>query len=740
MSDRLDARGVPVDPVTFEVIRHRLWTINDEQGMMAAQLSGSPVVYEALDMNTGLLTPAGEQLFTGVYILTHAADLQIFIEHVLAQWAAEDIHEGDMFFTNDPAAGAIHANDGILATPIFWKGAIVCWAAIAMHDPDVGSPVPGSFVVGARDRFGEAPLFSPMKLIERFRLREDIARAVMRNHRTPEQTELHMRARIAALEITHQRVHELIREYGVDVLLATQQEILAYVERVVRRRLGEIPDGSWYDQVYIDHDGNENILYPIRCRLTKAGDSLVADFSGTAPQATGPINCARSGLEGGLYAMFLIFLCHDLPWAAGAARRIIEIISDEGTVNNAIGAAPTSMASIMGCLGTVQVAHAVFAKMLLSAPSETLRSEAHSPWIPFINASVLAGIDDEGEQFVYPMLEDYGGGAGARTFADGIDCSGHVTALASMIGNVEVTEERIPIMFLYRREGIDTGGAGRFRGGVGLEVAFTPHKSPAPITDIITSAGRNHPAAHGLAGGYPAPVHANFILRSTNLTDILGGGRMPTSEAELAYERREELAAKQTTLLQPRDVHMFLITGGGGYGDPARRAPERVTADVRQGLVSEAAAREIYGVVIRDRELDSVATAAAREALLRDRLGRGRQRSSGEPGLTIDGGRVLHPVTDTIEAVQSGGEAHLRCAVCHWRFGAYTDDFRGRSLVCERPVAELSPLNASPLIDQVVAREFTCPQCGTLIGIDIQRPDEPLLVEAVLRPKHQSHL
>ncbi len=617
--------GLKVDPVTFEVIRHRLWAINDEQGMIAARLSGSPVVYEALDMNSGLLTANGEQLFTGVYILTHAADLQIFVEHVLAQWPYEDIREGDMFFTNDPAAGAIHANDGILATPIFWEGQIASWAAIVMHDPDVGSPVPGSFVVGAADRFGEAPLFPPLKLVERFRVREDIAGAIRRNHRTPEQTEFQVRARIAALEVTHQRIHGLIREYGIDVFMAIQEEILSYVERVVRRRLVDIPDGSWCDEVYIDHDGNNNVLYPIRCRLIKAGGSLVADFTGTAEQAPGSINCARSGLEGGLYAMFLIFLCHDLPWAAGAARRVIDIISEEGTVNNAIGAAATSMASIMGCLGTVQVAHAVFAKMLLSARSAALRSEAHAPWVPFINASVLAGTDHEGQRFVYPMLEDYGGGAGARTFADGIDCSGHVTALASMVGNVEVTEERIPILFLYRREGMDSGGPGRFRGGVGLETAFTPHKSPAPIADIITGSGRSYPAAHGLGGGHPAPLHGNFILRSTNVDAIFAGGRIPSSEVDLAYQRREELEAKQTTVLQDRDVHIFLVTGGGGYGDPLRRTPERVARDVRDGRVSEAVARDIYGVVLRDGRVDAGATAAARETIRRDRIRQGRR-------------------------------------------------------------------------------------------------------------------
>ena len=153
-----------IDPVTFEVIRHRLWAINDEQAMIAARMSGSPVIYEVYDFNAGILTPDGHGLVAGIYILHHAATLDFFVKRILAEWPAEDIREGDMFFTNDPWYGALHSNDGVLVTPIFWEGEIVCWSGLAMHDEDVGSPVPGSFVVGARDSFGEAPLFPTVKM------------------------------------------------------------------------------------------------------------------------------------------------------------------------------------------------------------------------------------------------------------------------------------------------------------------------------------------------------------------------------------------------------------------------------------------------------------------------------------------------------------------------------------------------------------------------------------------------
>lgn len=229
-----------LDPVTFEVMRHRLWAINDEQAMMAARVSGSPVVYEAYDFNTGILTADGRGLFVGVYIVHHAVPIDIMVHTILEQWDRDDIREGDMFFTNDPWAGALHANDGILVSPIFWRGDIVAWTGIVMHDSDVGSPVPGSFVVGAADRFGEAPLFPPVKMVENFTIRGDLERAVLRNSRTEELNALNMRARVAALTKTHQRIHELIEQYGLDTLLACQEEIIDYVDRAASPGLDQL--------------------------------------------------------------------------------------------------------------------------------------------------------------------------------------------------------------------------------------------------------------------------------------------------------------------------------------------------------------------------------------------------------------------------------------------------------------------------------------------------------------------
>ena len=315
---------------------------------MAARLSGSTIVYEAYDLNAALMTADGRGLCCGVYIMHHGATIDEFVRRVLADWPAEEIREGDMFFTNDPWWGALHANDGILAMPIFWEGRLVAWSGIVMHDSDVGSPVPGSFVTGAVDRFGEAPLFPAIRMVVDFEPLVDVERAYLRNSRTPELNALNMRARVAALRMTYRRITELIERYGIDTFLAAQEAIIDYVERVVRSRLADIPDGTWFAHGYHDHDGVNELIYPLCCRLTKDRDGLLFDLTGTAPQAPGPINCARPALEGAVMGVILTFLCYDLPWAIGGLRPLARIEVPDGTLVSAASPAAVSMASIMG--------------------------------------------------------------------------------------------------------------------------------------------------------------------------------------------------------------------------------------------------------------------------------------------------------------------------------------------------------------------------------------------------------
>jgi len=719
-----------LDPVTFEVIRHRLWAINDDQARMAARLSGSFIVYEGYDFNAALVTADGRGLYCGVYILQHGATIDEFVRLIQASWRAEEIREGDMFFTNDPWWGALHANDGILAMPIFWEGRLVAWSGIVMHDDDVGSPVPGSFVSGAADRFGEAPLFPGIKMVEGFEPRFDVERAYLRNSRVPGHNALNMRARVAALRMTHQRICELIDQVGLEAFLAAQEGIIEYVERVVRSRLREIPDGEWYSMGYHDHDGNDNLLYPICVRVIKRGDRLTVDLRGTSKQAPGSINCARPSMEGAIMGVILTFLCYDLPWAIASLRNIVEIVSEEGTLNNALSPAGVSMGSTMAPLSTQDIAAQAFAKMMLC--SERYREEAQANWTPGVNGSLMIAPNPEGEPFVGAITDFFSGGGGARTFTDGIDSGGIFHSMASQMANVETVESRVPALQVYRRELPDAGGPGRYRGGVAVEFATVPHKlpiRPAGLNNV--GSGISVPAGRGLSGAGPGAAARSVILRGSNIGELFAGGRVPLSGDEVEAREVEVIAAKSFSTIDEGDLLIGVLSSGAGYGDALRREPRRVADDVDAGLVSAERALSVYGVLIRDGVLDEQGTAAARERLRAQRLALGRPLEGDAGGGTLDGGTVLHPVSDSVEAVESGGTRSLRCSICHYRLGPYDHDHKRSALMRERPLTDVSQHNALCL-EEFVLREFYCPGCGTALAADVQLRDDPIIDESRL--------
>jgi N-methylhydantoinase B/oxoprolinase/acetone carboxylase alpha subunit len=731
LDDRGDlVGGDGIDPVTFEVIRHRLWAINDEQAKMGARLSGTPIIYEGYDFNAALVTADGRGLYCGVYIMHHGATIDDFVRKVLDEWALDDIRAGDMFFTNDPWWGALHANDGILAMPIFWEGQLVAWSGIVMHDDDVGSPVPGSFVSGARDRFGEAPLFPAIKMVENFEPLWDVERAYLRNSRTPDQNALNMRARVAALRTTYRRIGELIEQYGLDTFLAAQEGIIAYVERVVRRRLREIPDGSWYSKGYHDHDGNENTVYDLCCRVIKHGDGLTFDLTGTSPQAIGSINCARPAMEGAVMGVILTFLCYDLPWAIGGLRNLTEIISEPGTLNNATSPAGVSMASITGTLSTQDVVAHAFAKMMLS--SERYRSEAQATWSPGISAIRIVTTGPDGGPAMARITDAFGGGGGARTFTDGIDSGGIFHSMASRVSNVEALEARAAILQVYRRELPDAGGAGRFRGGATIEFSGVAHKAAGSNPALIRASGVLMPGGRGLSGGLPGAAAYNVILRDTDVRRRLADGVVPLSPADLTVGEVDVQDPKGMTTITADDYLIGTSGSGSGYGDPLRRDPKSVLEDVRIGLVTQETARDIYGVVLREPDQETVdegATSTARAAARAERLRASHPVQELAPARHVDGGDVLHPVSDTVEAVELDGERSLRCIVCHHRFGPYESDHKHAALMRELPLPAINPHNEF-CSDRFVAREFCCPGCGTTVAMDIQDRDEPILDES----------
>jgi N-methylhydantoinase B len=722
-----------VDPVTFEVLRHRLWAINDEQGAIAARISGSPAIYETFDFNIGILTAAGKGVFTGVYIGHHAIPLEIVVKSVRERFG-EDIQDGDMFFTNDPWCGALHANDGVLAAPVFWENEIICWTAIVMHDMDVGGPVAGSWVVGARETFEEAPLYPPIKIVRQDTLQHDIYSILRRNCRIPEKNYLNMKARVSSQIMTRRRLYEIIREYGRGTFVNLLEQVINHTNFVVKSRLREIPDGSWWEYGYLDHNGITNQVYKLVVKLTKKGTRLTFDFTGTDKQATGSINCTFSGLRGGVLGPLLAMLCYDLPWSTGALEDIVEIISEEGTINNATFPAGCSMASLQGAHATQHVTANAIAKMLCC--SRAYKEEAQACWQPYLTGIFTSGLDPRGQSYVDGFPDGGAGGGGARTFSDGIECGGMIHSLRAAIPNVETNEYVQPILQIYRRYCPDTSGHGMYRGGVGLEFAYTPLSTSKPLTCVYVSAGVSAPSGRGLFGGYPSSINANIVLRNSNILELFKNGIIPTSMNEIQPAATEILQAKANIQMVSGDVAVTMESGGGGYGDPLKRNPELVRRDVVNGMVSRDVARRVYGVVFRNARMsvDKAKTARLREEILAKRKERKAMREKDiieklkAQGIEYKDLKTTQVVSDFLEVrvpESRQGSPVIFCSSCGTPICFTSENMREYMARSQPiPINFLSPVNdfcADPSFSMI---EYSCTDCGTLLSVDIVRKEE----------------
>jgi N-methylhydantoinase B len=458
---------------------------------------------------------------------------------------------------------------------------------------DVGGAFKGSQAsIGAKSIYEEAPPIPPIKLVEGGVLRKDLERAFLLPSRTPELNALDLRAMLAANSVSGRRILEVVGKYGADVVTATLAGIREHAAARLRARLRELPNGTWRHTSYIDYGPD---IYACRVTMTKEDDHLDFDFRDSSPQAPALINCAWSGLVAGLLNAVLTQLCWDIPWSPAGAMDPITIQSTPGTFVDATWPAGVSKATTAASFILTSACCVTLAKLL--AASEAHQDRAMAVWTGAVPASESFGTDQRGEPYGVTLLDDMGGGAGARATKDGIDTGGLIRTISCSLANVETYEFRYPILYLYRRQQRDTGGAGKFRGGVAISKAFTPHDVPQIPGHVSHTTGCEEPESAGIGGGYPASTNQFVMLRDSNVAEHFAAGHVPSELDEL--EGRLEIApALVSTYLNAGDVFRTVVSGGGGYGDPLERDPRLVLRDVEHGLVSAESAAAQYGVVL----------------------------------------------------------------------------------------------------------------------------------------------
>jgi N-methylhydantoinase B len=608
-----------VDPVDFEIIRHRLWSINEEAGHTLERVSGSLIASEVHDMNSSLMNARGDSLVLAPYMLVHAISMETLAKDVVANYAENPgIGVDDMFLSNDPYVGAQHQMDVVVLGAIHWRDELIGWVGSTIHQIDMGGPVPGQVQVGAKDIYGEQPLFPPMKIVEGGVLRSDLVRLYLRMSRAADMVRLDLTAMIAANNVAKARVLDLCERYGGETVQAVMDDLLDVAEARFRARLRELPDGTFRHRSYLEY---EDKIYTGVLAMTKRDDHLVFDIRGSSKQAPAVINNPIHASLSDITCCVMTYLCWDIPWVPAGINRAISVESDPGTILHVAWPGGVSKATTSSTQTMINLADNTLAKLLSASPMHRHRTMAN--WVGSLTTEELAGLDQRGDFFYAVALDTYFGGAGARSWKDGIDTGGYVGSIYELAPNAEAYELQYPMLYLFRRHQPDSGGAGRFRGGTGCTLSYVVHDIERLPYKLPHASGAEQPESVGISGGGPSQTNQFVIKRGTDIRQRFAAGEIPQELAELRGQL-EPLSVISQTYMASDDVFQVQTQSGGGYGDPLERDPERVLADVLNGVVTIEGARVMYGVVTDGTTVDTVATGALREQARANRRARSR--------------------------------------------------------------------------------------------------------------------
>jgi N-methylhydantoinase B len=576
-----------IDPVTLAVLNGRLVQIADEMDATLYRSAFNPIIAEAHDACHGIYhAQTGATLVQGTSGLPIFVGAMAFAVKAVIDKVARDggLAEDDTFLFNDPYDGGTHLNDFRLVRPFLRKGCVFAWLASVGHWLDIGGNVPGNFNPKATESFQEGVRIPPVKLVRGGALQSDIVDILAANSRVAQSNWGDLNAQLNALDLGERRLHELLDQYGDDTIGAALAALSARAQALMRANIAALPDGTYSRDDFLDNDGVSDAPLRIALDLTIAADRMRLDFSRSAPPCEGPLNIARSTTIACCYVA-LKHLFPDVPANAGCLVPIDFVIPD--TTLLAVSAPRPVGGYTETILRVIDVIFGAFA--------EAVPERANGGPFATINALSLAGWRAHGRKWV--MFCFFGGGLGGNPEGDGLNHSNNPISTAT-IPPVEILESLYPVMFTQWALRPDSGGPGRHRGGLGAIYEIEVLAESGADVFLLGERGKYPP--FGVNGGKPAALNRFFYETDT-------GEAVPP------------LVSKVTDVHLRRNRKVRLETpGGGGFGDPATRDPERVMRDVRLGYVTPEAAQRDYKVVVRDDgTLDRDATLSARAAVTR---------------------------------------------------------------------------------------------------------------------------
>jgi N-methylhydantoinase B len=714
------SRRSSVDPVTFEIVKNKLVRVVEE-GITALQnCSGTAITSEMQDLLVALYRPNGELVVSGLGFLHHITAAMKAVRYVAEHFADNPgINENDVWFHNDQYVGAFHPPDVYVISPIHWEGELRGFVATFVHVTDIGATSPGGFCPTARSGYDEGFMSRGIKIVDGGTIRRDVWETILNHSRDPGMLALDLKSQMAANHTAKERMRQLYAEYGADVVDSVGQDLVDQSEELLRARLRKLPDGTWTARTYYDLPADiRRMVLTVR----KEGDNLTFDCTGTDGPSVYAINCARHAAFGAIVAPIFPMLAWDLFWNEGILRPL-SFDAPDGTLVTAEKPSPMSLATIGPVQAMNTLAASVAAKIL--GASEEYRLRAMGTWAGAYLHFHYAGLNQDGEYVVAATTESVALAGGARAFRDGVTTGGDVPNVVLRQANVETHEGEFPLRTMYRRLVPDSGGPGKFRGGVTQEMALTPWGSPNGEMEIVFMPGRGTlaPVSQGIFGGYPGCTTAISIFRKGNVDEAPFGREETRGESE-------EILDMGDVHLADNDIFYARWTGGGGYGDPLDRDPELVLKDVLQGFVTNRPANDIYGVVIdRDRGVvDADGTEQQRLAIRTQRLGRPPMVDTHKRHSIAASGRPLGEYLHVI--LGSDGLESVQCTWCGQSLGVGNATWKSHAATRTSPPSISGPQR--PETGPFSLREYFCPGCATLLDVELVYKDDPPIFDEIV--------
>lgn len=539
-----------IDPITQEIVGNALASIADEMATTIFRTAHSTVVRDGMDFSAALCDPNGETVAQAVTVPFHLGSVPHAMERLRAKWG-DRMRPGDVFVMNDPFDGGIHLQDIFVFKPVFHESEIVGFATTTAHHADVGGRLPGSAACDNTEIFQEGIRLPWLRLYDRGEPVETVFEVIRANVRIPRMTLGDLAAQVAATTVAERALQELAERYGRERLADLMTGLVEHTERLVRSEIAGWPDGTATFTDYLDSDGIERRDVPITATVTIAGDEITADLTESSPMVAGALNSTRSFIQACVYQAVRSALEVEIPNTSGAFRPI-HVLTKPGTIAHVVMPGASSMRGVTGfrALDAVNGALAQLVPDRVPAAGEGGNTLA-----------VFGSEREDGSRFIfYELIVGTWGGTPEGDGNDG------VTNPASLAANipVEVAESEFPI--LIERYGLvpDSGGIGRYRGGLAVERVW---RCLTPNTSLIVRSDRAAHPPYGLQGGGPGALSSNLLIHADGTEEVL--------------------PSMFSTTIQAGDVYVHRTAGGGGWGDPALRDPASVANDVADGKVTE---------------------------------------------------------------------------------------------------------------------------------------------------------